>query len=365
MNFFSNFFEDIVSIFTPKRVLGIDIGTVSMKLVEVVKKGTKLVLDNYGILETQKYLLRGNEAIQTGSLKIVEKDAIKFLQTLLAEVNPKTKNAIVSLPAFSSFIVPLELPMLSPRETAEALRFQARQYIPIPVNELALDWVKIEDFQNTRGEKWQRILLIGVPKELIVKYQKIFAGCGLRLVALEVESLSLNRALFYDIGNNSMAVDIGAESTNVIVSESGALKYASQIDYGGVSLTQAIARSLDISALRAEELKKRRGLLTFGGEAELSTLILPFLDVIINEVRRAQGVYENRYLKRVDQIILSGAGANMLGISDYFKNQLGKPIANPSALARFGYSSSLQPIAKELNNTLPIALGLAEKYFGA
>lgn len=362
MNAMGGFLEDIKSFFTPQRILGLDIGTVSFKLVEV-SRGKKLHLENYAILETKDYLIRGNDALQTSALKISEKEAVKLLSILVREMNPKTKNVLVSLPAFASFVVPLELPILSHSETAEALKFQARQYIPIPPSEAAIDWVKLEEFQNERGDRWQRILLIGVPNELIGRYKNIVNGAGLRLSALEAESLSLVRALLTGDTGITMVVDIGAESTNIVVANRGILQQTTQTDYGGVSLTQAMARSLDITPLRAEELKRRRGLLTFGGESELSTLILPFLDVIINEVRRAQGIYENKFLKKVEKVILCGGGANLPGLGDYWRNQTSFHIGQSFPFSHCAAPAGLEPILKDLGNALPVALGLVERYF--
>jgi len=359
----SNFFEDVSNFVSRRGVLGIDIGTVAIKLVELFKKGENLVLENYGILGTRGYLERGNEAIQTSSLKIVERETIELLEILLREVQPKSKLAVASIPVFSAFITPLELPLLSQEETAQAVSFQARQYIPMAAEEVSVDWVRIEEFEDKKSQPKQRLLLIGIPNETIKKYKSIFKAVGLRLNALEVESFGLTRSLFKNEKAPSLVIDIGAESTNLNVVENSILKQSSQVDYGGSFLTYSLARGLEISPSRAEELKQRRGLVGSGGESELSTLLLPLLDVIINEAKRVQALYERNYGKRIELVTLVGGGANLPGIEEYVRGQTGLKVFKSYPFSGIEYKSELEPAIKDLSNVLGTAIGLAQRYF--
>ena len=360
----SDFFKDISSFLGSSRALGIDIGTSSIKLVEIAKKGENFLLENYAFLESKGYLERSNEAIQTSSLLMVEKEVIKLLEILLSQITLKTKTVVVSVPAFMSFIVPIEIPLLSPKETAKVINFQARQYIPMPIDKASIDWLKVEEFENQKGQSFQRIILIAFPNDIVKKYKKIFKAVGLKLAAIEVEHFSLVRSLLSPKDPITMIVDLGAESTSVAIIEKGTLRYTGQTDHGGVTLTKSVARSLEISSLRAEELKRRRGILEIeGGEYELSTLILPFLDVIIQEVMRIQAVYEKNYQKKVEQLILVGGGANLLGIDKYFSRQIGLSVFQPRLFSRIKYPNEIEPIIKALNHDLALASGLALKRF--
>ncbi|MBI4034265.1 MAG: pilus assembly protein PilM [Candidatus Brennerbacteria bacterium] len=359
---FLDFFKDIANFVKAGSVLGVDFGTTSVKMVEVAKKGERFELRNYGILSTKKYLEHPNQAVQTASLEIVEKEAVELLRILLNEVKPKSKTVLASIPAFSSFVVPLEMPLLSVEETEKSVAFQAKQYIPLPPGAVSLDWIKVEEFESDRGVKSQRLLLVGIPSGVIGKYKNIFKTAGLRLVALELETLATARALG-DFGAPTLLVDVGGEATSIGVIEKGALKHLSVSDYGGIHLTQALSRSLGLSIVRAEELKRRRGLTGKEGETELSTLILPFLDVIIQETRYARDSYERRYGRKTEKLVLVGGGANLLGIEKYFGNQMNLPTALPNTLNGFGYPPDLEPAVKNLERELPVAIGLAKRYF--
>ncbi len=363
IQFFKDFVQDIGNFMSARSVLGVDIGTSSIKVAEVSRKGDALSLLNYGLLETGEYLNQPNRALQTSSLKVSVKETAALLREVLREMHPKSRLAVGSIPSFTAFETLIDMPRLSPQETAKAVEFQAPQYIPLPVGEVAVDWLKVDEFETDSREAYQRILLIGIPKDILERYKAIFREADLRLAALELDGLALARALLVHEAEPTLLVDLGAVSTSVFAVQKGLPLYASQTDYGGIHLTQAIARSLGITNARADELKRRKGLIASGADSELSTLTLPFLDVIIQEVEHTKDTVERRYGRKVGRVMLTGAGANLLGIGKYFGSQLNLPVAKPSPFLGVNYPVALEPILMQLSNELPVALGVAEKYF--
>ncbi|MBI2591546.1 MAG: type IV pilus assembly protein PilM [Candidatus Brennerbacteria bacterium] len=343
----------------PASFLGVDIGTSSIKIVEVSKALQKPQLKTYGILETYGHLERLNNAIQTSSLKILENETAELLKTLVAEMKVKTKDVVASLPQFLVFTTLLELPQMTSDDIGKSISFQARQYIPLPISEVSIDWLKVGEREDENGVKKQLVFLIGVPNENIKKYKAIFKSAGLTLRALELETLSLSRSLVGD-GNGPVAmVDIGARSTIVSVIHKGLPQHIGQSDFAASSLTQAIANGLNINVRRAETLKKQRGLLGRGGDYELSTLVLPFLDAIIEEIRRGIKAFQEKNPETpVGSVILSGGGANLLGIEKYFSDQLGIPITKGNPFFRVGYPPEIEPLVSELSSTFSVAIGL-------
>ncbi|MDI6821155.1 MAG: type IV pilus assembly protein PilM [Patescibacteria group bacterium] len=359
----TNFFKDITNFVSSKNVLGVDIGTVSIKVVELSREKNEIILNNYGILEAKGYLERANEAIQTSSLKLVEKDVIRLLDTLLNEMGPRAKTVVVNVPLFAAFIVPIEMPLLSPEETAKSIVFQARRFIPMPLSQVSFEWNKLGEFDNPQGGRYQKLLITAIPNELIKKYKIIFKNLGLHLTSLEIESQAFARALTKRTDAATMIVDIGGESTGISIVDGGVVEYANQTDFGGVSLTQALARGLDISSWRAEELKRSRGLLGFGGEYELSTSLLPFLDVIIGESERVRRLYERSHGRPVEEFILVGGGANLPGIENYITNRVKLKLVAPRPFIRIKYGVQLEPVMRSLNNELALSTGLALRFY--
>jgi type IV pilus assembly protein PilM len=281
----------------------------------------------------------------------------------MSRVKPSTKKVIASIPSFSSFVTLLEMPLMSENETAKAMPFQVRQYIPMPVQEVAIDWVKVGEKEDEHGTTRQQILLISVPNEHIQKYRQIFDAVGLRLVALEIEGLALTRILIHGDPTPTLIVDIGSRSTNVMIADGGHLKLSLQTDFAGGTLTQAISSGLNIDVRRAEELKKLRGLMGSGGEYELSTLMLPYLDAILGEVKRLKTRYETEYKGSVERVILTGGTASLLGVEKYFADQMGLPTVKANPFARIEFPEHLQLVIDELAPSFSVALGLSMRGF--
>lgn len=345
--------------------LGVDIGTTSIKVVETKGGKERPRVVNYGFLESSGYLARANQAFQTSTLKLFESEVVELLKTVVGSMGVGTKEVVASLPIFSVFTTVLDFPQMEQKEIEQAIVYQAKQYVPLPLAEVALDWLRVGEFQDDKGFVHQKILLISVPQELIKKYQGIFTAAGLHLAALEIESLSLARILAPD-PTPTLLVDIGSRSTNIVFLDSGNLVWNAQSDFGGASLTQALASSLSINPLRAEELKKERGILGTGPSYELSTIMVPFLDVIINEVKKAQFAYQEQFpaAKKTERIVLAGGGANLLGIEKYFEREFSIPALKAAPFLRFEYPPEIEPLVPELNPIMAVALGLGMKQFG-
>lgn len=357
-NPFNNFLNSSTS------SLAVDIGTTSIKAIELRGGPQGPEILNYGLLESSGYLARANQALQTSSLKIFEGDVIEFLKTLVAQMGVGTKSAVASLPPFSAFTTILDFPKMDPKEIEKAMIYQAKQYVPLPLSEVALDWMQIGEYLDDKGFTHQKIMLISVPQEQIQKYQRIFKAAGLSLKALEIESLSLAR-MFGDDPTPTLIVDIGSRSTNIVFMENGRFTFGGQSDFGGASLTQALASSLSVNPLRAEELKKERGIIAAGPNFELSTIMLPFLDAILNEVKKVQFTYQQQIpmARKVERIILAGGGANLLGIEKYFEREFGAPVVKAAPFLKFQYSPEIEPFVPELNPIMAVGLGLGMKEF--
>ena len=182
------------------------------------------------------------------------------------------------------------------------------------------------------------------------------------LRALEIESLSLTRILGGD-PTPTLVIDIGSRSTNIIFMENGRMTFGGQSDFGGASLTQALSTSLSINPLRAEELKKEKGILGMGPNHELSTIMLPFLDAIMNEVKKVEFVYQEQLpmARKPERVVLAGGGANLLGIEKYFEREFAVPVVRAAPFLKFDRPAEIEPFVPELNPIMSVGLGLGLK----
>lgn len=343
--------------------LGVDIGTTSIKAVELAKGAQNPTLVNYGLLESYGHFERANNVIQANALKLSEKETTFMLKALVKQSGFKTRAAIASIPSFASFITMIEMPAMSEEETNKAMGFQIRQSVPLPLSEIAVDWIRVGERTDENGFSKQQMVLIAIPNETVSRYKSIFKGAGLSLKALEIESLSYIRSVVGGDKTASIIVDVGARSTNITVVDQGFLKHNTQIDYAGDSLTQAITKGLGISYKRAEELKKQRGISGGAGEYELSTLELPFIDVIITEVNKVRDNFESNFGLKIQRAILIGGGASLVGIDKYFESQMQLTTVLGNGLLFVNVPSQLSVVEKELQVRFATAVGLAIKNF--
>lgn len=348
------------NIFGSRSILGVDIGTASIKIAEISKSSSKPKLKNYGILKGYSYLERPNSAIQTNTLKIAEKETAELLRAIINKAGFKAKEAVAAIPSFSCFTAFLEVPRMSDIDMAKTMPFQISQNIPVPISEAAIEWLKLGERETEEGIK-QQILIILIPKEIIEKYKTIFKLAGLKLLSVESESLSLVRALIGEDPTPTLIIDIGAHSTNIVIINEKSLRVNRFADFAGASLTRAIAKGLNINVKRAEELKIRKGLKATGGEYELSTLPQPFLDAIINEAVKVKEEYEKKSGRRIERVILAGGGANLIGINEYVEKQINLPIITANAFLQVSYPKELELLIKELGPELSVAIGVGIK----
>ena len=354
----------LLNFFQNKATLGIDIGSTSIKIAEVSPGASGPHLDNYALFENLAHLERSNAVFQSKTVKIYEEEIASYLKIIYKRAGFKAKRVFASLPAFSSFSTSIEIPMMSEKEVRQTLNFKAKQYIPLPMDSVALDWVKVGERLDDKGVKQQQLFLIAVPKNYLDQYQKIFRLAGLDLESLELEVFSTARLL----GNTpepTLIIDLGARSTLFIVAKNRAPHYISQSDFSSSSLTEAISRSLGINSLRAEGLKREKGLGSFDYEAdkELSTLLTPVIDVIISEAKRAKDSYANLHHEDIKRVVLTGGGANLIGLREYIAKSLNLEVAKANSFEGIYYERRLDPILNDLSTELAVSLGLALKPF--
>lgn len=322
---------------------------------------TKPQLINYSILEDLGHLERPNTAFQTSTLKLFDREIVYYLKMMVKKAGFTTNKAVAALPTFSAFTTIIEIPQMSPEEVAKTLSFKAGQYVPLPTSSITLDWVKVKESEDEKGNKKQQIFLIAITNDQIEKYKLIFQQAGLELVALEIEGFSLARSLTTTNDDPTLIVDLGARSTGLFVAQARTLQFSSQSDFASASLTRAISSGLGINSRRAEDLKKQRGLIEvgLGPEQELSTLMRPILDVIISEAKRAKENYENSYRQEVKGVVLTGGGAQLLGIESYFNKEMVMSVTKAEPFRNLLYPSKVDVLIKPLGTTLAVAVGSA------
>lgn len=383
------------NLFKPKSKLGIDIGTSAIKIVELEKEGGRFILKNYGLFEFKGSGNTSQTASsgQTGEsrqvqniLKLPDGEIIWGIKEVLKKAKIKATDAVASISSFSTFATVIEMPYLSEQDLAKSLPFEARKYIPVPLNEVVLDWSIIDiprpssDVEPNRVERpspgsnvfaSQRqaisvagrptaveVFLAAVPKDETLRYQRIMRGAGLNLRALELENSALIRALLGNDLSPTVIVNIGGRSTSIVIVNRGYERVSHNYEIGGFEITKSIARSLNISLEKAEELKKKMGLKEIN-ENVITGAMKSLMDMMAFETRKTITNYEEAKNQKISRVLLVGGLTNMPNFANYFQQKLGREVFRGNALARIIYPQTLTPVTQELASIFSVAIGLA------
>ncbi|MBU3896155.1 type IV pilus assembly protein PilM [Patescibacteria group bacterium] len=342
------------NLFLPKRMVGVDIGTSSIKIVEISKWGGGRTLENYGEMKSASFFR--DSSSQTGSNLLSAGFISKAMKAILDEARIKTKAAIFSIPDYSTFFVSFDLPPLTEKEVSEAVRFNAPQYVPLPISETTLDWKIIS---GTPGNKQpMKVLVAAVANQIVQEYQRIAQMAGLQLYALEAEALSIVRALVKDNKMTICLLDIGTQSTTVNIIEHGVLKKSHSLDFStGGQMTYSIASALDKSYTEAEDIKIKDGLLS-SNENIKNTLYLQ-VDPLLTEVKKIISEYSQYEQKEVQEIYLAGGTANLPGLKEYFAEALDRKVQIPNCFSDFLTAPILEETLAEMSPRFCVAVGVA------
>lgn len=332
------------------RTLGIDIGTASIKAVEL-ERGKPFKLNNY----VQYYTETEEGAFHYSSLKMQDAEVVSILKRMLEGAEIAERKASFSLPLFSSFSTLMSLPRMKEEALANAVRFEARKFVPVPMNEVHFDWTVVEHLSTPQE---YRVLMVAVPTEIIQKYRNIATAAGLEVQNLELESFSAARSLVGSDARPTMLLDIGARTTNVSIVERGVVVVHHNSQISGFHFTRVLAQGLALDMRRAGRLKAEQGIVS---SREVGELLRPLVDKLVEEVRKLNEAYVRQGGTSVQRLILNGGSASMPGLVEYMEKSLGVPAELGNAFSGIEVPPELQQIVTSQPTDFATAIGLAMK----
>jgi len=372
MSFFSQFFNK-----PEARALGVDIGSSSIKVVQVKKKNGQAVLETYGELALGPYAgLTVGQAVVLPPEKIAT--AISDLMGE-KEVNITTRDSGVSIPFSSSLMSLVEMPEVGEKELATMVPIEARKYIPVPISEVMLDWSVIpksdilEDgtADSPRSEGIREVeaavtapnhpkidvLMVAIHKDTIARYQEIVTKAGLNTSFFEIEIFSTMRSVLDDSLRPVMILDMGAASTKLYIVERGIIRASHTINRGSQDITANISKSLGIKPEEAEVLKRQVGVL--GPDKNVTEITTLVLDHIFAEANASLLAFERKHNKAVSKVILIGGGASLKGLPELAKNNFKTEVEPGFPFGKLATPAFLENILRETGPEFAVAIGLA------
>ncbi len=339
-----------------KKSFGLDIGATTIKLVSLDKQ-------NNGYLLKSAFTIPAPPRGIMSESPLDQEEMAKTIQKALEEAEIEEKSVNVALAENQVYTRVLEMPLLSERELASAIYWEAERNIPVPLSSVTLAWSILKKPEKSSVNEKMQVLMVGAPTVLIAKYQKILGMANLTINAMETEILSTIRSLVSgESFPSTMIISIGAITTSIAIVKAGVMIFSYTMAVGGVAINRAIATDLALTPEQAEEYKKAYGIndQTLGGKIGKATE--PILSSVLTEVKKAIAFYNQKYggIDSIKQILLSGGTAKLPGIDLYFAQNSGieTAIANPWKVL------SPQSVPKEvLDNAsdYAISVGLAMK----
>ena len=306
--------------------VGIDIGSKTIKIVELEKEGNAFKLRGSGIV--------GYQGASPDHAKD-EKELLALanvIRKLHQDARISSKEVIIALPETQVFTRTIKFPPLTDQEIVSAVKWEAEQYIPIPISEAIIQHSIIERRENTTPPE-VAVLLVAAPRNIVEVYVKAVTLAGLNVVAVETELTALARALSPE-GQTVLLVDFGARSTDIAVVKNGNLSFTRTIPTAGEAFTRAVAQTLGVELSQAEEYKRAYGMSGSQLEGKIKGALDPVFRMIVDEMKKAIHFYQTEEKGEAPKsVILAGGTAGMPEAISLLTKYIGMEvvIANPFA----------------------------------
>lgn len=301
------------------NLIGLDLGTAKIKLVEVEKDGGKIPkLVSFASFDAPKASLFSEAQ--------ADKDAyVASLSDCLSSSNLSTDRAVFALRDSQTFTKVISFPKMDSDGVKKALELGADQHIPIPIKEVAYGFEILGDSVLEAGKI--DVFVVATKKSLVEDILKVLKKGGLDILGVETESMAQVRSLMSEedlkVSFATLILNIGVSSSDLTVVYSGGIRFTRTISTGGLALTRAIAQDFGFDLNQAEEYKKAYGLDPTFLEGRVADVIRPIFDVTVEEINRAIAFFNSRVRGAlVKRVIVSGGVALMPGVLAYLASQL-------------------------------------------
>lgn len=331
---------------------GLDIGSHKIKLVQLARKEDKFQLVAFGFApSTQKGLLSEAESDLIAVSEVIKK--------LCLETKVKTKNVVTALPQDQVFTRIITLPKLSEEELTSALKWEAEQYVPIPLEEVILSHQIVGEIKENGKEKIE-VLLAAAPINLVNKVIKVLETAGLNPASLEIEIISVARSLVPPKSEITMLVDLGSNATDLAIVENSQVVFVHSISTAGAALTRAVAFELGLDPDQAEAYKKAYGVDPEKLEGKVKSAIGPVLDVIVKEMENTIQFFQTKE-KNVKQVILTGGTAGLPEVASLMAKKLNLEIQIGDPFSQVTLDGMVNTVPAGDSLLYAAAVGLAMK----
>ena len=228
--------------------VGLDIGSKSIKVVELTRDGAGWALRAAGAVGYSGPSIEANlnDEKAVGELANV-------IKKLVRDAKVSGHDVAISLPETQVFTRVMQFPLLTDAEIASAVKWEAEEYIPIPIKDAVIEH-QIVDRLESASPPQVLVLLVAALRSLVENYIDVVSKAGLTVVGVETELISMARSVAPE-GKTALLVDFGAHSTDIAIAKNAQLYFSRSLPTAGDAFTRAVAQSLGVSIQQAEEYR--------------------------------------------------------------------------------------------------------------
>jgi len=306
-----------------KLAVGLDIGSSSVKLIQLKEKKGGYALQAFGVAKLPPETIVDGALINSGAV-------VQAIQELLAEHKVKAREAAIGVRGHSVIIKKISLPRMSQDELDESIQWEAEQYIPFDVKDVNIDTQILTPDGDAAGQ--MDVLLVAAKKDMINDYTSVCAEAGLQAAVVDVDAFAVQNAFeaSYELqpGETVVLINVGASVTNINILAGGTTTFTRDVTMGGSAFTEEIQKQLNISAEEAEALK-------VGGQGETDAVVPQEVERVIQQVAEQLAGEVQRSLdfyaataadNRIARVYLSGGTARIPALFKILEQRTGVPV---------------------------------------
>lgn len=336
----------------------LDIGTTSLRVVELGHSGSGWDLLHYGISQIPAGLAEAADARSVDNLGAA-------ISKTIADAGIKTTNIAIGIPAGHVYTTVIEVPTPDKSKKDQfstLIKNQAENAVPMPASESKIDWAIIGDSPATPGST--EVLVASVPDSFTeARMQLLEDNLGLNVVAIEPDSLAMTRALLPDgITDGRIIINIEDQGTDIIVTLGNAPRLLRSIPLGLNVMAQVAVRNLGITEVQARQLLEKYGVSPSNLQGRLRMAVEPALRQLTNEIIRSMQYFTGKYKSSsIRATLISGYAAVLPGFADFTAQSLNMPVQLATPWQHVNVPATDQAALAPISAQFAVAVGLAER----
>jgi len=333
---------------------GLDIGTGSIRMVQLRGPGPIKTLDRYASAP-----IADNVAV-SDSKQDQQKLAAAVVQ-LAKQAGITTKNVAVGIPSSKVFTTVVDMEKLSPSELSKTIRYQADSFIPTPLAESKIDWALLGD--SPKDPTKSEVLLSSVSNSYVESRLDMLEAAGFNVVAFEPDTFAIVRAVVApDATAPQMVLDVGARTSDLIIVVNGAPRLTRTIPVGTEAIIRSAVAGLGVDANQATQFVYKFGISKDKLEGRVYNAIINVVDNLVAELEKSIKFFQGRYTTlKLERMIVTGGASTLPEFPLYLANKFGVNVEIGNAWRNVSFPASRQNELLSISNHFSVACGLAER----